>query len=113
MTFYGVLLYFQFHLLSAEEEHHDLCCEDAQEHRERIYRRITQRRCLFRADAVRVGQGRGVGVCTGYHTCNGEVVELEPDAGNRSDNQDGDNRDEETRQHIDISRNIMLADVVV
>ena len=88
---------------SAEEQHDDLGCEDAEEHRERVDRRVAQGGGLLRADAVGIGQCGRVGIGTGYHTHDGEVVELELQTGYRADYQDGNDRDEETRQHVEQS----------
>ena len=50
--------------LSAEEEHHNLGGEDAQEHGQRVNGRVSDGRSLLRADAVRVGQCGGIGIGT-------------------------------------------------
>ena len=81
---------------STEEEYDDLCRKDSKEHSQRVNRRIAQGWSLLRADTVRVGESRGIGISAGYHTCNGKVVELVAYAGYRSDNEDGDDGDEET-----------------
>ncbi len=88
-------------VLSAEEEDDNLGGEDAQEHGQRIDRRVAQSGSLFGADAVRVGEGRRVGVGTGYHTRQGEVVELVAYAGNGAYDENRDNRDEEAREDVE------------
>ena len=79
--------------LSTEEQHDNLRREDPQEHRQRIDRRVPDGRRLFRADTVRIGQCRGIGIRTRDHTRNGEVIELIPDPGDRSYDEDRNDRD--------------------
>ena len=90
-------------MLSAAEEHDELCRKDAEEHAQRINCRIADGGSLTRADAVGVSKCWRIGTCTGNHTHDGEIVELELQTGNHTNDKDGD----------DGSRSIMLADVVV
>ena len=71
---------------SAEEQDHDLCRENSEEHTQWIDRAIAYGRRLFRADAVGIGECGWVGVGSGNHTHDGEIVELELHSGNRTDN---------------------------
>ena len=88
-------------VLSAEEEDDDLGGEDAQEHGQRIDRRVAQSGSLLGADAVRVGEGRRVGVGTGYHSRQGEVVELVAYAGNGTYDENRDDCNEEAREDVE------------
>ena len=87
-------------LLSTEEQHNELRCEDTQEHTQRINRRIADSRSLARANRVGVSEGWRVGVCTGKHTHYCKVVELVLHACYSADNQDRDDCDDETSQYV-------------
>ena len=87
-------------LSSAEEQHHNLCREDTQEHAQRINCRITYGWSLLGARCVGIGQGRRVGIGTCQHTHDGEVIELELQAGDGSDDEDRNHGDEESGVYI-------------
>ena len=63
-------------LFAAEEEHYDLRGEDAQEHGERVYRRVSHSGRLLGASLIGVSQRRRVCAGSGEHTHDGEVIKL-------------------------------------
>lgn len=89
------------HLQRHEDQ--DLSYQDAEEHGERIDRRVGHGGLVVTADAVGVGQCRGVGGGTTDHACNGEVTAVEHYARHNTDDDAGQERNDETIEHPPIA----------
>ena len=90
---------------AATEQHDELCGENPQKHAQRIDRGVADGRLFARTDAVGIGQRGRVGVGSGQHAHDGEIVEFVAQPRQRAHDEDGDDGDE--KAGVDIFQSVM------
>ena len=122
-------------VLTTEEQHDDLSSKDPEEHAQRIYSGVAHSRSFLGARGIGVGQCWWIGVGTGDHTHDREIVELISQSCDSTNDEDWHHGDDKSGVDIfqsvssyyrlpesgalsrkrtsPISRSIMLAEVVV
>ena len=91
---------------AATEQHDELCGENSQKHAQRIDRGVADGRLFARTDAVGIGQRGWVGVGSGQHAHDGEIIEFVAQPRQRAHDEDGDDGDE--KAGVDIFQSVAL-----